>query len=83
MVGPDCIDQAVLGPLSGEALRVLLEPALRALQSAEWTIARQLGRGQGSHEPAGCLVPEIQVQSADKGLEGGGEQGRPLAAAAL
>src|SRR5271157_4954537 len=83
VVGPGGGNQAVLRLLAGETLRVLLESALWALQSTERTIASQLGRGQGGHEPAGGAVPEIQVDGADEGLEGGREQGRPAAAAPL
>jgi len=83
VVRADGVEQAVLRPLAREALGVFLESAFWALQSTERTIARQLGRGQGSHEPACGVEPEIQVDGADEGLEGGREQGRPAPAAAL
>ena len=69
MIRTNRIQDAILRPLAGEALGVLLKAAFRALQSTERTITRQLGRGQGSHEPAGNVVPEIQVQRSDQGLE--------------
>ncbi len=77
------VEEAVLRPLSREPLGVLLESALRALQGTERPIARQLGRGQGSHELVDGTVPEVQVDGTDESLEGGREQGRPAAAAAL
>ena len=50
VVRPDGVEQPVLRSLAGEALRVLLQSALGALERPERAVAGELGGGQGGHE---------------------------------
>ena len=83
VIGPRDLHEAVLGTLAGPALRQLLEPALGALEGSRRGLRGQLGRGEAG-EPGPRRAPApVEEDGGGDGLQRGGEQDRPGAAAAL
>ena len=77
------VQQAILRSLTGAPLRVLLQPALGALQAEERRLQRELRRGEPDQPVPDEVVAEVQVEGAGQRLERRCEQRRSPPAAAL
>src|SRR5690349_21765448 len=83
VIGAGRVDDVILRAGAGPPLGELLETALRALQGCDRRIHRDLPSGEIGEPAARRIEPQLEVQGAGKGLEGGGEDRRPAPATSL